>query len=204
MSKNYLAKLAGISYLVIFFSAIFANFFVLDQLKTNHINFATQNEFLVRLGVMAFLVAAVFDTIVAFALYQMYKNNPLSTLSTYFRLMHAVIMGVAVFALLNIFKATSSEQVLNLVYTFNNIWLIGLLFFGFHLILLFKIINTPKFINIFLLLAGIMYIADTGANFLMFNYQQFANLFLTLVAIPSIFGEMALSIWLLTTKKFKL
>jgi len=29
------------------------------------------------------------------------------------------------------------------------------------------------------------------------NYDAYADLFLTLVAIPSIFGEMAFAIWLL-------
>jgi hypothetical protein len=42
-----------------------------------------------------------------------------------------------------------------------------------------------------------MYMADTGAHFLLNNYDEYSSIFLVLVAVPSIFGEMALSIWLL-------
>lgn len=55
------------------------------------------------------------------------------------------------------------------IITFNIIWLIGLFFFGIHLILLGRIIGKPRIIA----------------------------LFLALVAIPSIVGELSLAIWLL-------
>jgi hypothetical protein len=42
-----------------------------------------------------------------------------------------------------------------------------------------------------------MYLVDTGAHFLLPDYDSYATVFLALVAIPSIGGEMALSIWLL-------
>ena len=74
---------------------------------------------------------------------------------------------------------------------------IGLFFFGIHLILLGRILEKPRFITVFLIIAGIMYMADTGAHFLLHNYDDYSSIFLALVAIPSIFGEMALSIWLL-------
>ncbi len=38
---------------------------------------------------------------------------------------------------------------------------------------------------------------DTSAHFLMDNYDSYSDVFLTLVAIPSIFGEMAFTVWLL-------
>ncbi len=42
-----------------------------------------------------------------------------------------------------------------------------------------------------------MYIVDTSAHFLLENYDAYAGIFLTLVAVPSILGEMAFTIWLL-------
>jgi hypothetical protein len=38
---------------------------------------------------------------------------------------------------------------------------------------------------------------DTVAHFIMPNYSEYADVFLMLVAIPSILGEMAFAIWLL-------
>lgn len=200
MKTNKLFKAAGISYLIIFFSAIFANFFVLEALLKTPLATVQNNRILVSAGIMAFLVAVVFDVVVAWALREIYKDHALTTLSTYFRLMHAAIFAVAVFALVATLNAETGEQVLQYVATFNDIWLIGLFFFGIHLILLPKIIKLPKILAIFLPLAGAMYMIDTGAHFTLENYQTYASTFLTLVAIPSILGEMAFSIWLLMQK----
>jgi hypothetical protein len=72
-----------------------------------------------------------------------------------------------------------------------------LFFFGIHLILLGKILGRPRLIGILLALAGTMYMVDTGAHFVLPNYEDHASIFLALVAIPSIAGEMSLAVWLL-------
>lgn len=197
ITSRQLALIAGGSYLVIFVAAIFANFFVLDLLLHNPLEAIAEQSFVVRVGIMAFLITAVFDVIVAWALYDLYKTHPLTLPSTYFRLAHAIIMGVAVFALLNVFAEDSAQAILAQVTVFNNIWLIGLFFFGVHLLFLSRIVKHITFIPYLLFAAGVMYIVDTGAHFLLENYYLYAGIFLTLVAIPSIFGEMAFSIWLL-------
>lgn len=197
MHPRSLSKTAGISYIIIFFAAIFANFFVLEALIRAPLETVTQNPISVSFGIIAFLITVVFDVVVAWALYLLYKEHPYSLLSTLFRMMHAAIMGVAVFALPSVLKLLSKEEILNQVNSFNTIWLIGLFFFGIHLVLLSKIVEAPKFIKIFLWLAGVMYMVDTLAHFVLPNYQDYATLFLSLVAIPSIFGEMSLAVWLL-------
>jgi hypothetical protein len=63
--------------------------------------------------------------------------------------------------------------------------------------LLGRIIGQPRIIAFFLVVAGIMYIVDTSAHFLLADYKAYASIFLALVAIPSIVGEMSFSIWLL-------
>jgi hypothetical protein len=152
---------------------------------------------LVRLGILAFLITVVFDVVVAWALLELYRENNLSLLSTLFRMMHAAIMAVAVFALVVSLSAEGQQEILRQVDIFNIIWLIGLFFFGIHLILLGRIIGRPKIIGVFLVLAGVMYMMDTGAHFLLPDYEAHASVFLALVAVPSIVGEMSFSIWLL-------
>ncbi|MCH4553154.1 DUF4386 domain-containing protein [Aestuariibaculum lutulentum] len=202
MNLRKLSIITGLSYFIIFFAAIFANFFAIEALMKNPLETIQQNHLLVRFGILAFLVTVVFDVVVAWALYLLYKSNYLSSLSTLFRMMHAAIMGVAIFALPLTFKVSTSNDILNHVHTFNTIWLIGLFFFGIHLILLGRIINTPKFITLFVILAGVMYMIDTCAHFLLPDYDAYSSIFLALVAIPSIIGEMSLAIWLLL-KGFK-
>lgn len=189
--------IAGVSYLIIFFAAIFANFFVIESLVNDPVLTIQENHMMVRFGILAFLITVIFDVIVAWALLELYKDHMLSVLSTLFRMMHAAIMGVAVFALVVALSLTGSQEILNQTDIFNIIWLIGLFFFGIHLILLGRIIGRPRIIGIFLVFAGAMYMVDTAAHFVLPNYDDYATIFLTLVAIPSIVGEMAFSIWLL-------
>jgi hypothetical protein len=197
MKSRTLSLIAGISYFIIFFAAIFANFFVIESIVNEPLINIQQNHMMVRFGIMAFMVTVVFDVVVAWALYELYKNHFLSSLSTYFRMMHAAIMGVAIFALPVAVQSTTSQEILKQVDIFNIIWLIGLFFFGIHLILLAKIIGKPKLISIFLSIAGIMYMIDTGAHFTLPYYDNYASIFLVLVAVPSIIGEMSFATWLL-------
>lgn len=197
MSSRKLSIITGVSYLVIFFAAIYANFFMLEALKQNPLETVRQQDMVVRTGILAFLITVLFDVVVAWGLFSLYRKNKLTRLSTYFRLMHAAIMGVAIFTLVLTLNSGSANEILHQVNVFEIIWLIGLFFFGAHLILLAIIIPRPKWIAAFLGLAGIMYMIDTGAHFVMPNYADLASVFLAMVAIPSIFGEMAFTVWLL-------
>ena len=197
MNTRTVSITAGISYLIIFFAAIFANFFALESLIQAPVETVENNDLLVRIGIISFLITVVFDVVVAWALRELYRTHPLTVLSTYFRMMHAAIMGVAIFALPLALKETTQDDILVQVDTFNYIWLIGLFFFGIHLTLLSKIAIVPKFIKVFLAMAGVMYVVDTVAHFVLSNYSDYASVFLLLVAVPSIFGEMSFALWLL-------
>ncbi|WP_224488757.1 DUF4386 domain-containing protein [Robertkochia flava] len=197
ISGQHLSRIAGFSYLVIFIAAIFANFFMLESLKTQPLLTVQEADLTVRLGILAFLITAVFDVVVAWALHLLYRSHPLTGLSTLFRMMHAAIMGVAVFSLPEVLTSADPSFILQQINQFNTIWLIGLFFFGIHLILLAFIIKSPRFIALFLLLAGIMYMSDTVAHFMIPGYDQYSYLFLLLVAVPSLIGEMSLAVWLI-------
>lgn len=197
MTTKRLSTTAGLSYIVIFFSAIFANFYVLDALKAAPLSTIQQQPVVVGVGILAFMLAVIFDIVVAWALQLLYPKHPLTLLSTFFRMTHAVLFAIAVFALMNALKATSGEAISELIMSFENMWLIGLFFFGLHLILVTKIIPLPRLISIMLVLAGVMYMVDTSAHILMQNYSAYQDLFLTLVAVPSILGEMSFAGWLL-------
>lgn len=197
MTTRKLSIVAGVSYIIIFFAAIFANFFVLETLIYAPLETVENNRGLISTGIIAFLITVVFDVVVAWALFELFKAHILTRLSTYFRLLHAVIMGIAIYALCMTLKYTTDGEILAQVEIFNTIWLIGLFFFGIHLIILATILKKPKLIALFLILAGIMYMIDTLAHFSLKNYTEYSDVFLALVAIPSILGEMAFAIWLL-------
>ncbi len=197
MKNRTYATIAGLSYLVIFVAAIFANFFALESLRNDPMRTITERAGVVRWGVVAFMVTVVFDVVVAWALFELFRGHVLNLLAAAFRMLHAGIMAVAVAFLPWALSATTAGEVLHYADTFNIIWLTGLFFFGIHLFLLGLMLKKPRFIAIFLLLAGIMYVADTCAHFLLPDYSKYAQMILLFVAVPSMFGEMALALWLL-------
>ena len=92
-------------------------------------------------------------------------------------------------------------QVLLFVEAFNYMFLIGLVCFGIHLALLGYLITktsaAPIILGFILMLAGLAYVVDTAANGLLADYDDVEDLFLVIVAVPSVIGELWLALWLL-------
>jgi hypothetical protein len=220
-SPRRAAKIAGVSYVLLFVLGIFANFFVREGLIVSGDAQATaanivESEGLFRLGLVSFLIVFVLDVIVAWALYIVFRNTDrdLSLLAAWFRIVYTVFLGVAAvffFQALQLLSgsdfltAFDSEQLkaqaLVALDTFNATWLIGLVGFGIHLMFLGSLVirsgDAPKALGYVLLAAGTGYVIDTTANALLGNYNDYESLFLVIVAVPSIVGEGWLGLWLL-------
>jgi len=91
-------------------------------------------------------------------------------------------------------------QVMLYLDAFNFTWLIGLLMFGFHLIdlgyLSLKSVSIPKYLGVLLVLAGAGYVIDTTAFSILSEYDDYSDVFLAIVAIPAMVGELAFTVWL--------
>ena len=220
VSERQAARIAGYAYLAIAGLSIFANFFVRVRLIEPDDAAATagnimDSETLFRIGLLSFLIVFVLDVVVAWALYLFFKpiNTDVSLLTAWFRLTYAVLFGGALvffFALelvsgadyLGAFETGQREaQVTLYLDAFNDLWLIGLLCFGIHLALLGYLIlesgHIPTALGILLVLAGTAYVINTLANTLLSNYDDYEAVFVTIVAVPSVIGELAFPIWLL-------
>ena len=167
------------------------------------------NELLFRLGILSFVIVAILDVVVAWALYVLLKpvNKNVSLLAAWFRLVYSVIFGIALVNLYQVLELLSgsdylkvlepnqlyAESMVSLV-AFNSVWMIGLVFFGIHLSILgyltFKSGYVPKTLGILLVIAGLGYIIDSFAIFLLPNYQP------TIAAVTFI-GEALFMLWLL-------
>ncbi len=216
------ARIAGVGYVILFVLAIFANFFVrtgLIEVDDAAATFAkiTESEFLFRTGLVSFLIIFIVDVVVAWALYIVFRevSRHLSLLTAWFRLVYTVFLGVAVIFLFVVLGLISGAGYLNafdpgqldaqamlVLEAFNYTWLIGLACFGIHLILIGSMMMAsgiaPKPLGIVLAIAGSAYVIDTLAYSLLSNYADYAGLFLAIVAIPSIIGELTFTVWLLT------
>jgi hypothetical protein len=215
------ALTAGFGYIIIFVLAIFANFVVIGGLIESGDAAATaenilESEGMFRAGLVAFTIVFVVDVLVAWALYVLFRSlsRDLSLLTAWFRLVYTVLLGVALiffFVALQLLSGADylaafgpgqvDAHALLAVDAFNYAWLIGLVCFGFHLILLgYLVVNsgwTTRALGYILMVAGAAYIIDTLARAVLADYADVENLFLAIVAIPSVIGELWFTLWLL-------
>jgi len=222
ISRRHSAVIAGYGYLFIIVLAIFAEFFVRSKLvipedaATTAGNISS-NQGLFRLGIVGYLLAAIFDVVVALGLYVFLKpiNKSLSLLAAWLRFMHATIFALALGNLLNVLQLLSGAkylsafsagqlqaQVMLSLDAFDYEWRIGLVFFGLHcLVLGYLIVRSgyiPKLLGVVLIIAAFGYIIDSFAYFLMTNYTAHEDLFLAIVALPALVAEVSLCLWLLS------
>lgn len=221
LSPRRAAVLAGIGYLAIFVLAIFANFTVREGLlepgnATETAANISDSEGLFRLALVAFVVVFVLDVAIAWALYVLFRTGgrDLALLTAWFRLVYTVILGAALVFMFMVLELVSGQdyltafapeqldtQVLLYIEAFNYMFLIGLVCFGIHLVLLGYLITktspAPIILGFILMLAGLAYVVDTAANGLLSGYDDVEDLFLVIVAVPSVIGELWLASWLL-------
>jgi hypothetical protein len=216
LSINKIAKITGIGYLIIFVTGFFSNFFVLEDIVVwgnagQTVQNIIQNEMLFRYGIVGFVIMVIVDLLLAWTLYYLLKNvnKSISFLSALFRIVNAAIFGLALAYLLNVINLMPgaennlqiSSDILHEFISFNTTWLIGLIFFGCHLIVLgylvFKSNFIPKILGILLLFAGFGYLIDSFANILLPSYDNYKDLLMMIVMVPGIIGELSFTIWLL-------
>ena len=210
-----IALLGGIGYLVIFVTGIFANFFVLEELKVvgdekmTFLNFVN-NQSLVVMAFIAFIGMVVFDVILTWVLFVLFKKQEpkLSKITAWFRFINALVFGVALLHFITILdlisnpvsKSGATREMTLALEGFNDIWLIGLVFFGIHLILLSVLLcksgRVGKVIPALLMIAGIGYIVDTALQFGYSDYASIADISALVVVLPGIIGELSLTFWL--------
>jgi hypothetical protein len=220
-SPSKAARIAGFGYLIIIILGIFAEFFVRSSLvvpgdAVTTANNIMANELLFRIGICSYLIMATFDMVVALALYILLKpvNKSLSLLAALFRLVHATILGIALYNLFSVLQLLSGADYLTTLETdqlyaqmmlflnaFSYGWLIGLVFFGLHCYVLgYLIVKSgyiPKILGVLLIVASFGYLIDSFAHFLLSNYTNYEAIFLLVVAVPAIIAEVALCLWLL-------
>ena len=219
-TRRSAALWAGLGYAALFILAIFANFGVRTRLVDPDDPAATvgnlaANESLVRLSMAAFALVFVIDIVVAWALHVVLRpeGRQRSLLAAWFRVGYAVLLGVAVtFMFLALELATTDSAALDAAAreagvmlalgAFDITWLVGLLAFGAHLIVVGRIMLTwrggPRLLGGVLVIAGAAYFTDSVAHLVLVDYARYADVLVMMVAIPSVVAELWFTFWLLT------
>lgn len=218
---HFHARLAGVGYLGIIVCGIFAEFFVRGSLVVAGDPAATAaalagSEGFYRTGIAAEFLMLGFDVLLALSLYVVFRevDRNLALLAAFFRLTHAAIVGVNLLntwvPLLLLGEATwlgafepAQLQALSLllleVHSFG--YVIGLVFFGFHLLVLAHLVHHsgyfPRVLGILLLVAGVAYLFDGFGRTLFPAYMDHEALLEMVVFTPAFLGELSFCLWLL-------
>lgn len=220
-SPRVYARVAGLGYLIIIASGIFAEFFVRSGLIVPGDAAATAanilaSEPLFRASLASEFVMLTADVLLALALYVIFRevNRGLALLAAFFRLVHAAIVGVN---LLNTYVPLlllggadylgvfGPEQLQALALLFLDAhsygYVIGLVFFAFHCLVLGYLVlrshYVPRVLGVLLLAASAGYLIDSFGRTLLSNYAQYEAIFAVAVFAPAFIGELSFALWLL-------
>jgi hypothetical protein len=215
------ALIAGIGYAALFVLAIFGNFVVIEGLIESGDAAATaaniaDSEALFRAGIVAFTIVFVLDVVIAWALYVLFRplSRELSLLAAWLRLSYTVLLGAGIVFMFVALQLLSGADYLGVLgtgqadahallalQTFDYSWLIGLVLFGAHLLVLGYLVMrsgfAPKILGYVMMTAGAAYIVDTLARAVIPDYAPVETVFLVIVAVPSVIGELWFTFWLL-------
>jgi hypothetical protein len=217
-SPRLKARIAGVLYLLIIVAAPFAEVFVRGKLVVYGDAAATAanilaHEPLYRLAGAADLIAFTCDAAVALILYQLLKpvSRSLSLFAAFFRLLHVAIVTVNTlnhFAPLvflggaHFLTAFKTDQLQALALASLSLhgtgYNIGLVFFGFHCLLIGYLISRsaflPRILGGLMAIAGLCYLTNSFANLLS---PAFAGHLYPYILLPSGVAELSLCLWLM-------
>ena len=163
------------------------------------------SESLFRWGIASLVLTAVLDMIVAGALFVVFEpvSRGVSMMAALFRVAYTAVFLVGISQLVvALGLLRDPPQAMRAVDAYNTIWLVGLIFFGVHLVLIgylaYRSGYMAKIFGILLVVAGLGYLVDGFGTVLVPNYSM--N-----IAQFTFVGEAALMFWLLikgTRKNF--
>lgn len=214
ISLKQSAIIAGICLLLMAIIAPIANFGIIERLiepddVAKTVSNITESNGLFRIGISLFMIVALLDILVAWALYVFLKpvNKSLSLLTAWLRIVYAAILVVVLINLINVLQLLNGPDYLaelstNLLQTqvmlsldlFTHGFEFALIIFGFHLLLLgyliFKAGYMRKILGILIIVAALGYLFDGFANLLSADYNL-------VISMYTFIGEVILIFWLL-------
>jgi Domain of unknown function (DUF4386) len=218
ISNKNLARIAGLLYLIVIATGLFAEVFVRQAFKVSGNALATANniqssEMLFRWGLVADLINFVCGLPVVLIIYFLFKrvNKFLLQLALIFVVIQTAIIAVNLLNQISPLLMLSNNAYLNTLQpnqlaTLSQLSLniqgvgyaIGLVFFGFYCLLVgyvtLKSKMVPKLLGILYIISGTGYLIN---SFTMLLSKGFANPIFSYVAIPIFIGELSFCLWLL-------
>lgn len=213
MSPQRLARVTGGLYLLLAVLGMLGPL-TLESLLVPGDAGATAQKVLGSLGLYAgslgaWVVIVAVDVAVSVTLYLLLApvGRGLALLATAFRLVYSAVLGALLvhpFVAYRLLTGPLGDtrparlQALAALETFSAGFLVALVFFGVHLVLLGILLHrsgyVPRVLALLLVAAGIGYLADSLASLLVDGYGGLAS---ALLLTPAVVGELGLMLWLL-------
>lgn len=215
------ALIAGFSILLMAVIAVFSFEYAHNTIVIpNDISITLNNlrgmSTLFHAEIFGWIIILLLDITVSIALYNYFKieNRKIAWLMSAFRLVYSAILGLAIFNLMRTSSIANQsiknipeiiqQKVLLLLNAFESTWSIGLIIFGFHLLLLgylaYKSHNIHWLWGVILFFAAISYIVvHTAKSFL--PGAQIVNTIEMVLSVPMAVGEIGFAIWLIIRGK---
>ncbi len=205
-------RIAGIVYLLIFFSGLIAEFVIRQSFidVTNAAETADAiagNESLFRLSILFDIIMVISDIAIAALFFRMFRQTSelLARLALMFRMTQAVIIAVNLVNLFLAIRFTASAESSHFSLIFAQAhatgYTLGMIFFAVNLIflgiLMIKADYFPSILGYFMFIASAGYMIDSFAQVLMINYHQYADILGGIVFTPAFITELALSLYLI-------
>ncbi len=195
ISLLLMAVIAGIAYGYLHPQIVISG----DEIATAQL--IKQNSNLFFLEIVLWWIVLLLDIIVSLSLFNFYKDtNPkLSLITMALRLIYSLILGISIIILSTALH--SEGNALARIMKFNNVWSIGLIFFGLHLFLLgYTALSnniTPKIVAWLIVMGGLCY---TVIHLLKVTIDRFVNISSVIepyLVMPMALSEIILAIWLI-------
>ncbi len=163
-----------------------------------------ENIVIYKYGVASWVLISILDIIVSIGLYVIYKGvqKKLAILTSALRVVYTLFLGIATAQL--IMPLISNNEIANgLLYfeSFEKIWSLGLIVFGFHLMALgvicFKSNFTPKFLGILLSFGGVCYILVHSLKSFPPHLGEITLTIESILMAPMALSEIGFAIWLI-------
>lgn len=206
------AVIAGISTLGMAVAGMFANIAVTGLAGSDAAGTAArvaEGVLLLRAAVLAFVVVAVLDVLMAWAIVRYFGSTQrdLALLAGWLRVTYTAVLVVAVSRLGSALRDATepgwgdAASVHRALGDFTVTWQLGLLLFAAHLavlaILLVRTTSTPTVIGVIIAAAAVGYTLDGVARVLLPADSPAFAVLMVIVAVPSAVGEIWLGLWFL-------
>ncbi|WP_233434975.1 DUF4386 domain-containing protein [Mesobacillus jeotgali] len=213
------AVISAIALLIMTLAAFFSQGYVHSSLVINGDEVTTleniqASQSLFRLEILGWIIILITDLIVSWGFYVFLKpfHREYALLAGWLRLLYTAILGIAVSQLViansTLHESVTGEalgtipqQVMRSITAFEEIWSVGLIIFGIHLITVGLVaMNTkkiPKVLSFLVILAGFSYSLIHFMYGFIPQLEGFTKILEMILIAPMFIGELGFGIWLL-------